>query len=274
MECCVAGVLTNLTEHTIATLEPELAASGFKPSHAGPVLRSYLSGAAYAASNDRKLPSELRRLLRDQCEHLESTIVARQVADDGTTKLLLRLADGRTVESVLMPDHRADRAAGCLSSQVGCAMGCDFCATTKNGFDRNLTAGEIVTQFLALRQQAHSVRSPPPDRGLHGHGRADAQPRQRLRSDRADRFERDGRTRPQAGHRFPQWDWFRESTRCAPRGSTSTWRYPCMPRTTPLGSGCCPRGGDLAFGKSWRRPTATSRKPNGRSRSNIASSRT
>jgi 23S rRNA (adenine2503-C2)-methyltransferase len=85
------------------------------------------------------------------------SLAARQVAADGTTKLLLRLADTRTVESVLMPDFRADRAAGCISSQVGCAMGCDFCATTKTGFERNLTAGEIVEQFLALRREALAV---------------------------------------------------------------------------------------------------------------------
>jgi 23S rRNA (adenine2503-C2)-methyltransferase len=81
----------------------------------------------------------------------------RQVAEDGTTKLLLRLADGRTVESVLMPDYRADRAAGCISSQVGCAMGCDFCATAKTGFERDLSMPEIVGQFLALRREALAV---------------------------------------------------------------------------------------------------------------------
>jgi 23S rRNA (adenine2503-C2)-methyltransferase len=70
---------------------------------------------------------------------------------------LLRLGDGRTVETVLMPDFRPDRAAGCLSSQVGCAMGCDFCATTKTGFERNLTAGEMVEQFLALRREARAA---------------------------------------------------------------------------------------------------------------------
>ena len=79
------------------------------------------------------------------------------MAADGTTKLLLRLADGATVETVLMPDFRADRAAGCVSSQVGCAMGCDFCATTQTGFERNLTTAEIVGQFLALRREALAV---------------------------------------------------------------------------------------------------------------------
>jgi 23S rRNA (adenine2503-C2)-methyltransferase len=86
-----------------------------------------------------------------------ATLAVRQLATDGTAKLLLRLQDGRNVETVLMPDFRDDRAAGCVSSQVGCAMGCDFCATTKSGFERNLTAGEIVEQFVALREEASRV---------------------------------------------------------------------------------------------------------------------
>lgn len=81
-------------------------------------------------------------------------LAARQNAADGTVKLLLRFNDGRSAESVLMPDFRPDRAAGCLSSQVGCAMGCDFCATAKSGLERNLTSGEILDQFVALRREA------------------------------------------------------------------------------------------------------------------------
>jgi 23S rRNA (adenine2503-C2)-methyltransferase len=53
-----------------------------------------------------------------------------------------------------MPSYRSDRAAGCVSSQVGCAMGCDFCASTKAGVERSLTAGEMVEQFLWLRGEA------------------------------------------------------------------------------------------------------------------------
>ena len=61
---------------------------------------------------------------------------------------------GPSVECVLMPSHRPDRAAGCVSSQVGCAMACDFCASTKAGVERSLTSGEIVEQFLWLRWEA------------------------------------------------------------------------------------------------------------------------
>ena len=145
-----------LTDFTLADLEQQFALWGFKPVHAGRVLRSfYQHGGAWVVEGP-PLPAGLRERIQAELGLTPSTIVARQIAEDGTIKLLLRLADGRTVESVLMPDFRADRAAGCVSSQVGCAMGCDFCATTKTGFERNLTAGEIIAQFLALRHAAQA----------------------------------------------------------------------------------------------------------------------
>lgn len=154
---CLTPTVNDLSEHTVATLEARLAADGFKASHAGPLLRSYYKGAAAEGTNDRKFPPELKTMLEDQLGRRSSSVAVRKVAEDGTVKLLLRLSDGRTVESVLMPGDRADRAAGCVSSQVGCAMGCDFCATTKGGFERNLTSGEIVAQFLALRDEARGL---------------------------------------------------------------------------------------------------------------------
>jgi 23S rRNA (adenine2503-C2)-methyltransferase len=77
---------------------------------------------------------------------------------DGTTKLLLRLGDGKLIESVCIPDlprgtasvRDADRITFCLSTQVGCAMGCAFCLTGRMGIDRNLTAGEIAGQVRVL----------------------------------------------------------------------------------------------------------------------------
>ncbi|MBK9990600.1 MAG: 23S rRNA (adenine(2503)-C(2))-methyltransferase RlmN [Verrucomicrobia bacterium] len=141
-----------LTEHSIVSFQTQLVAWGYKPSHAGRILRAHYAGTEIDWEKLR-LPEALRQKI--QTEALPPpNLAARQIAADGTTKLLLRMADGRTVESVLMPDFRDDRAAGCISSQVGCAMGCDFCATTKSGFERNLTAGEIVEQFLALRREA------------------------------------------------------------------------------------------------------------------------
>lgn len=77
-----------------------------------------------------------------------------QESRDGTTKFLLRLADGAEVETVLIPSESRDgsrRWTQCLSSQVGCAMGCTFCSTGGMGFERNMTMGEILGQILVAR---------------------------------------------------------------------------------------------------------------------------
>lgn len=81
-----------------------------------------------------------------------------QHSQDGTRKFLLALADGQPIETVLMPYR--DRYTACVSTQVGCAMGCVFCATGQMGFIRHLTAGEIVAQVLyLLRQQPQGLRN-------------------------------------------------------------------------------------------------------------------
>ena len=76
-------------------------------------------------------------------------VITEKNSTDGTRKWLLRFADGKEVETVYIPEE--DRGAVCLSTQVGCQMGCRFCHTGTQGFQRNLTAGEIVGQFLAAR---------------------------------------------------------------------------------------------------------------------------
>jgi 23S rRNA (adenine2503-C2)-methyltransferase len=148
----------SLSDYTLAELEQLFAGWGFKPAHAARVLREHYDSDTNSFRGMR-LPEELHARLRSELAGSAVSVSARQVASDGTRKLLLQFADARTVESVLMPGFRSDRAAGCLSSQVGCAMRCDFCATTKTGFERNLTAGEIVEQFLALRREARAAGS-------------------------------------------------------------------------------------------------------------------
>jgi 23S rRNA (adenine2503-C2)-methyltransferase len=147
-----------LDDLTLEGLRGRLESWGFKASHAAALMRVYYAGGgALDWVALPRIPEALRARLLSEGITGTAQVGARQVSDDGTTKILLRLRDGRTVESVLMPDYRSDRAAGCLSSQVGCAMGCDFCATTRAGFERNLTAAEIVAQFLALRREAISA---------------------------------------------------------------------------------------------------------------------
>ncbi|MEQ1854441.1 MAG: 23S rRNA (adenine(2503)-C(2))-methyltransferase RlmN, partial [Chthoniobacteraceae bacterium] len=134
-----------------------MEARGWKASHALRVLRRLYAGAADAVGSHVRMPAGLMEQMRTTFCVEVASLARRQVSDDGTAKLLLRLGDGRTVESVLMPDFHPDRAAGCISSQVGCAMGCDFCATTQTGFERNLSPGEIEEQFIRLRREARAV---------------------------------------------------------------------------------------------------------------------
>ncbi len=144
---------------SLADLSPEqfaarVVAWGGRPVHARQILRRFYEGNGNVPWAELLLPRGLREKIEGELRAGPCGVAARQAAADGTTKLLLRLDDGRTVEAVLMPDWKGERAAGCLSSQVGCAMGCDFCATAQGGYVRNLTTGEIVDQFLALRREA------------------------------------------------------------------------------------------------------------------------
>jgi 23S rRNA (adenine2503-C2)-methyltransferase len=95
------------------------------------------------------LPKDLRKLLDTHFELFRTTLVAHQQASDGTEKLLLQLADGGRIECVLLRD--GPRRSICVSSQVGCAMGCVFCASGLDGVERNLTRGEILEQMLKLQ---------------------------------------------------------------------------------------------------------------------------
>jgi 23S rRNA (adenine2503-C2)-methyltransferase len=97
--------------------------------------------------------TDLSKTLREQL--MAELVVAppRMIREDisekdGTRKYLWMLADGETLETVLL--NHGNRATACLSTQVGCALGCTFCATGRGGFTRNMTAGEIVGQFLAM----------------------------------------------------------------------------------------------------------------------------
>lgn len=97
---------------------------------------------------------DLPKSLRDELSatyHVQPLTVARHaVSTDGVEKLLVHDGDQQVYECVLLPYE--DRVSCCISSQVGCPMGCTFCATGLGGFDRNLTAGEIVGQYLLLQR--------------------------------------------------------------------------------------------------------------------------
>src|SRR4051812_26013102 len=95
------------------------------------------------------LPQSLRDELSSQFTLWTTTIARHAKAEDGTEKLLLTLADGGQIECVLLRDET--RRTICISTQVGCGMGCVFCASGLEGLARNLTTGEILEQMLQLQ---------------------------------------------------------------------------------------------------------------------------
>jgi 23S rRNA (adenine2503-C2)-methyltransferase len=102
----------------------------------------------------------LREALAARLRIAVPAISERRVADDGTVKVLLRLADGATIEAVDIPTPV--RRTLCLSSQAGCALACAFCVTGYWGAGRNLTAGEIVGQVLAIQRARREDPEPIP----------------------------------------------------------------------------------------------------------------
>jgi 23S rRNA (adenine2503-C2)-methyltransferase len=113
------------------------------------VRRWVLAGRAESFEQMSDVPRDLRARLAEQFAPLGTRIERHLVATDETHKLLLRLADDRLIECVLIQE--APRRTACISTQVGCGMGCVFCASGLDGLVRNLTTGEILEQLVRLR---------------------------------------------------------------------------------------------------------------------------
>jgi 23S rRNA (adenine2503-C2)-methyltransferase len=98
------------------------------------------------------LSLDVRATLAERARIGSLELAEVQTSHDGTRKLRLVTRDGKSIESVLIPDDDRDKITQCISSQVGCAVDCQFCATAKMGLDRNLDAGEIVDQVYLARR--------------------------------------------------------------------------------------------------------------------------
>src|SRR3954464_8923050 len=142
---------TELTPDAFAEL---IAGWGYPPSHARSLLRTFYNQAGRVELSYREIGKQLLAKLQAETILRQSHVLHNVRSADGTQRLLIGLDKGGAVETVLMPSHKPDRAAGCVSSQIGCAMGCDFCASTRAGLQRSLTSGEIVEQFLHLKEIA------------------------------------------------------------------------------------------------------------------------
>src|SRR5215813_12721580 len=149
---------SDLLELTFEQTRDWLAARGYPAFRAKQLANWIYSSLGDDFAAMHTLPAALReQLARDATiagPHVRTELVAK---DGRTRKLLLTLADGRLIETVLMlypaaGESRA-RATVCVSTQAGCAYGCTFCATGQMGFDRHLTAGEIVAQVLFFARE-------------------------------------------------------------------------------------------------------------------------
>ncbi|MBX9627724.1 MAG: hypothetical protein K2X82_28250, partial [Gemmataceae bacterium] len=152
-----------------------LAERGQPPMRAAQVRRQVLANRAESFDAMTDLPKGLRAELAGSFAVFGTRVERHQEAADGTHKLVLRLADDRMIECVLIRDD--GRATACVSTQVGCGMGCVFCASGLNGVVRNLTAGEIVEQLVRLRNLIRQETPPPvPHRRGGGGGAAPPPP--------------------------------------------------------------------------------------------------
>ncbi len=141
-----------VTGLTLPELQALLQPMGEPPYRAAQLARWIYRRAARSFSEMTDLPASLRARLAQRCRLAVLQPVSVVSADGGDTlKYLLALADGATVETVFMR-YRDGRRSLCVSTQVGCGMGCTFCATGLAGLIRNLTAGEIVDQVLTVQR--------------------------------------------------------------------------------------------------------------------------
>jgi 23S rRNA (adenine2503-C2)-methyltransferase len=162
----VSGDRTNLLGLARAELETFVAERlGAKPFRARQLMKwIYRRGAAdFAGMSD--LAQEFRAQLSEVAQISVPQIVTQQVSSDGTRKWMLRMDQTQGIETVYIPEP--DRGTLCISSQVGCAMDCAFCATAQQGFNRNLSVAEIVGQVWL----AHRELSGSPTTGARADGR-------------------------------------------------------------------------------------------------------
>jgi len=127
-------------------------AIGVKPVHAERLAAHFFRRGETDPAAIPDLPEALRRHLANNLDWPEPKLIADQLAEDGTRKLLLGMPDGREVETVLIP--AAGRLTQCISTQVGCAVGCQFCLTATAGLTRNLSAAEMVLEILVAERIA------------------------------------------------------------------------------------------------------------------------
>lgn len=143
------NILSGMTLEEIEKITDELNASKFRAKQ----IHNWIYLKSVSTIDEMTdLSKNFREEFKKVAQVTDTKIKVKQVSSDGTIKYLLEFPDGECVETVLMRfDNRANLTA-CVSSQVGCAVNCSFCATGKRGFIRNLTYKEIVEQVLTIQR--------------------------------------------------------------------------------------------------------------------------
>lgn len=142
--------MKNIKDYNIEEIKEELKNIGEKPFRAEQIYKWIYENRVSSFDEMTNLSLELREQLKQNYEIKEFKIITKQVSSDGTKKYLFDLLDGNAIETVLMEYHHGYSI--CVSSQVGCKMGCKFCASTGIPFIRNLTSGEIIEQIMAVER--------------------------------------------------------------------------------------------------------------------------
>ncbi len=142
--------MKNIKEYNLDELKDELEQLGEKKYRAEQIFKWIYVDKVKEFDEMTNLSIELREKLKKEYTMCNFNILKKQESSDGTKKYLFDVLDGNAIETVLMQYHHGKTI--CVSSQIGCKMGCKFCASTGIKFVRSLTAGEIVEQILAVKQ--------------------------------------------------------------------------------------------------------------------------
>jgi len=146
----------NIKDLSLKEFEAYLGRHKQPPYRARQIWQWLFQKRATSFSEMTNVSTSLRETLAQDFSVSRLTVLREAFAADGTVKYLFALADGRSIESVLIPEPK--RLTLCISTQVGCAFGCGFCATALLGWQRNLTASEILDQILEAARRAPSQR--------------------------------------------------------------------------------------------------------------------
>ena len=142
--------MKNITDYTLEELKEELKNLGEKPFRAEQIFKWLYQDQVKSFDEMTNLSLSLREKLKEEYTLCNYNIIKKQDSADGTKKYLFDVLDGNAIETVLMEYHHGKTI--CVSSQIGCKMGCKFCASTGIAFVRSLSSGEIVEQIIAVEQ--------------------------------------------------------------------------------------------------------------------------